>query len=106
MLVDIVTEFAGRSCAPPRPADEACAAPDDLLKASLEIGLPILGGPEDLGGIAAERSAARRRPRPRGAGHGDMGSRSSLLSPGAVATALSLWGTEEQQNTYLPAFHR
>ena len=28
----------------------------------------------------------------------------SSLAPGAVATALSLWGTEEQQATYLPAF--
>jgi alkylation response protein AidB-like acyl-CoA dehydrogenase len=33
-----------------------------------------------------------------------MGLAVALLSPGAVATALSLWGTDEQQSTYLPAF--
>jgi alkylation response protein AidB-like acyl-CoA dehydrogenase len=28
----------------------------------------------------------------------------ACLAPGAVSTALSLWGTEEQQATYLPSF--
>ncbi len=37
-------------------------------------------------------------------GQGDMGLAVAALSPGAVATALSLWGTDEQQSTYLPAF--
>ena len=33
-----------------------------------------------------------------------MGLAVAALAPGAVSTALSLWGTEEQQATYLPAF--
>jgi alkylation response protein AidB-like acyl-CoA dehydrogenase len=33
-----------------------------------------------------------------------MGIAVSVLAPAAVSTALSLWGTEEQQATYLPAF--
>ncbi len=33
-----------------------------------------------------------------------MGLAVAALAPGAVATALSLWGTDEQQQTYLPAF--
>jgi hypothetical protein len=35
---------------------------------------------------------------------GDMGIAVAALAPGAVATALSLWGSDEQQATYLPAF--
>ncbi len=58
MLADVVGEFSEEMVRPAAAdANEACAAPDDLLKASLEIGLPILGVPEDLGGIATERSA-------------------------------------------------
>ena len=36
--------------------------------------------------------------------HGDMGLAVATLAPGAVSTALSLWGSDEQQATYLPAF--
>ena len=58
MLADVVGEFATEMVFPAAAeANESCAAPDDLLKASLEIGLPILGVPEELGGIATERSA-------------------------------------------------
>ena len=35
---------------------------------------------------------------------GDMGIAVATLAPGAVATALALWGNDEQQSTYLPAF--
>ena len=35
---------------------------------------------------------------------GDMGLAVAALAPGAVATAIGLWGTDEQQQTYLPAF--
>ena len=35
---------------------------------------------------------------------GDLGIAVAALAPGSVATAISLWGTDEQQATYLPAF--
>ncbi|MEO6510570.1 MAG: acyl-CoA dehydrogenase family protein, partial [Nocardioides sp.] len=58
MLVDVVTEFADEIVRPAAAeADETCTAPEALLKSSLEIGLPILGVPESLGGISEERSA-------------------------------------------------
>lgn len=105
MLADVVREYAEEMVRPAAAeADEACAAPDELLKASLEIGLPILGVPEDLGGIATERSAVAGTLVHEALAHGDMGLAVALLSPGAVATAISLWGTDEQQHTYLPAF--
>ena len=105
MLADVVGEFAGEMVRPAAAeANESCQAPDDLLKASLEIGLPILGVPEQLGGIATERSAVAGVLVHEALAKGDMGLALALLSPGAVATALSLWGTDEQQSTYLPAF--
>jgi alkylation response protein AidB-like acyl-CoA dehydrogenase len=36
--------------------------------------------------------------------HGDMGIAYAALASGAVATAIGLWGTAEQEATYLPAF--
>jgi alkylation response protein AidB-like acyl-CoA dehydrogenase len=105
MLADVVGEFAEEMVRPAAAdANEACEAPDDLLKASLEIGLPILGVPEELGGIASERSAVAGTLVHEALAKGDMGLAVALLSPGAVATAISLWGTDEQQSTYLPAF--
>jgi alkylation response protein AidB-like acyl-CoA dehydrogenase len=105
MLVDVVTEFAAEVVRPAASeANETCTAPDDLLKASLEIGLPILGVAEDLGGIATERSAVGGVLVHEALAHGDLGLAVATLAPGAVATALSLYGTDEQQSTYLPAF--
>ncbi|GAA1479407.1 acyl-CoA dehydrogenase family protein [Nocardioides aestuarii] len=105
MLVDVVAEFAEEVVRPAAAdADTACTAGDDVLKASLEIGLPILGVPESLGGISEERSAMAGTLVAEALAKGDMGLAVATLAPGAVATALSLWGSEQQQQTYLPAF--
>ncbi|KQQ44246.1 butyryl-CoA dehydrogenase [Nocardioides sp. Leaf307] len=105
MLVDVVSEYAAEVLRPAATeADDACAAPEPVLKASLEIGLPILGVPESLGGISEERSAMAGTLVAEALAKGDMGLAVAALAPGAVATALGLWGSEEQQQTYLPAF--
>ncbi len=105
MLVDVVTEFAAEVVRPAAAeANEGCTAPDELLKASLEIGLPILGVPEALGGISEERSAMAGTLVAEALAHGDLGLAVATLAPGSVATALGLWGTDAQQQTYLPAF--
>jgi len=105
MLVDVVSEFAQEVVRPAAAeADESCTAPDDLLKSSLEIGLPILGIPEALGGISESRSAMAGTLVAEALAKGDMGLAVATLAPGAVATALGLWGTDAQQQTYLPAF--
>ena len=85
-------------------ADAECAAPEELLEASLEIGLPILGLPESLGGVAEERSAMAGTLVAEALAKGDMGLAVATLAPGSVATAIGLWGSDEQQQTYLPAF--
>ena len=105
MLVDVVSEFATEVVRPAAAeANETCAAPEALLKASLEIGLPILGVPESLGGISEERSAMAGTLVAEALAKGDMGLAVATLAPGSVATAIGLWGTDEQQATYLPAF--
>jgi alkylation response protein AidB-like acyl-CoA dehydrogenase len=105
MLADVVSELAEEIVRPAAgEANEACAAPDELLKATLELGLPLLGVPEDLGGIATERSAVVGTLVHEALAKGDMGLAVAALAPGAVATAISLWGSDEQQSTYLPAF--
>ena len=105
MLVDVVKDFADEMLRPAASeADDACAAPEDLLAATLEIGLPILGVPEELGGISEERSAMAGVLVAEQLARGDMGLAVASLAAGAVSTALGLYGDETQQKTYLPAF--
>lgn len=105
MLVDVVREFASEVVRPAAAeANESCRAPEALLEMSMEIGLPTLAVPEDLGGISTERSAMAGTLVAEALAKGDMGLAVACLAPGAVSTALSLWGNEEQQATYLPAF--
>ncbi|HEX6516705.1 MAG TPA: acyl-CoA dehydrogenase family protein [Nocardioidaceae bacterium] len=105
MLVDVVTGLATEVVRPAAAdADTTCVPPEEVLKAGLEIGLPTLGVPEQLGGISTERSATAGTLVAEALAKGDMGLAVAVLAPGAVSTALSLWGSEEQQATYLPAF--
>ena len=105
MLVDVVSEYAAEVLRPAATeADATAEAPEAVLKASLEIGLPILGVAEELGGISTERSAVAGVLVAEALARGDMGLAVATLASGAVGTALSLWGDEEQQATYLPAF--
>ncbi|WP_081795180.1 acyl-CoA dehydrogenase family protein [Nocardioides sp. URHA0020] len=105
LLVDVVTELAAEVLRPAAAeADEACAAPESVLRAGLEVGLPILGLPEALGGITEERSAVAGALVAEALAHGDLGLAVACLAPGSVATALGLWGSDAQQQTYLPAF--
>lgn len=105
MLVDVVTELAADVLRPAAAeADAACAAPEEVLAAGRELGLPILGLPEALGGITEERSAVAGVLVAEALAKGDLGLAVATLAPGAVATAIGLWGTDLQQQTYLPAF--
>ena len=105
MLVGVVSEFAAEVVRPAAAdANEACLAPEDLLGAGLEIGLPILGVPEELGGVSEERSEMTGTLVHEALAHGDLGLAVAALAPGAVATAIGRWGSDEQQATYLPHF--
>jgi alkylation response protein AidB-like acyl-CoA dehydrogenase len=105
MLVDVVTELAAEVVRPAAAdADVACATPDEVLRAANEIGLPLLGVPEALGGISEERAVMAGTLVAEALAKGDLGIAVATLAPGAVATAIATWGTDEQQQTYLPAF--
>ncbi len=105
MLVDVVTELATEVLRPAAAeADVACAAPGEVLTAANEIGLPLLGVPESLGGISEERAVVASTLVAEALARGDLGLAVASLAPGAVATAIATWGTDEQQQTYLPAF--
>jgi alkylation response protein AidB-like acyl-CoA dehydrogenase len=105
MLVDVVSELATEVLRPAAAdADAACAAPAEVLQAGVEVGVPILGLPESLGGVAEERSTVSGVLVAEALAHGDLGLAVASLAPGAVATAIGLWGTDAQQQTYLPAF--
>ena len=105
MLVDVVTELATEVLRPAAAdADAACRAPEEVLQAANEIGLPLLGVPESLGGISEERAVMAGTLVAEALAKGDLGLAVATLAPGAVATAIGTWGSEEQQQTYLPAF--
>jgi hypothetical protein len=85
-------------------ADSACAAPPELLAQAGELGLMMVGVPEELGGAVTERSATTAVLMAEALAHGDMGIAAACLAPAAVSTAIALWGDAEQQAKYLPPF--
>src|SRR5207248_2633104 len=83
-------------------ADASSSAPAELLAQSSELGITMLGVPEELGGVFDERSAVSAVLVAEALAHGDMGLALAALAPAAASTALSLWGDSEQQGRYLP----
>lgn len=105
MIVQTVAEFAAEQLRPAAAeANESCAAPTGLLERVSELGVTLIGVPEELGGVGTERSAVTNVLVAEALAHGDMGLAVSCLAPSAVSTALVLWGDEHQQATYLPSF--
>nr|WP_236262212.1 acyl-CoA dehydrogenase family protein [Conexibacter woesei] len=104
MLGEAFGEFGAERLRPNAlKADAAAQAPPELLAEAAELGLTMLGVPEDLGGAVSERSSVTAVLAAEALSHGDMGLAAAALAPAGVATALSLWGDAEQQETYLPA---
>jgi alkylation response protein AidB-like acyl-CoA dehydrogenase len=85
-------------------ADADRATPAELLGQATELGVNMLGIPEELGGVMHEQSAVTSVLIGEALAHGDLGIAYAALAPGAVATAIGLWGSAEQEATYLPAF--
>ncbi|RJQ81511.1 acyl-CoA dehydrogenase [Pseudonocardiaceae bacterium YIM PH 21723] len=105
MIKDTVAEFAAEQLRPAaEEADASCTAPEKLLHTASELGVSLVGIPEDLGGAGTERSATTNVLIAEAMAHGDMGLAVACLAPSAVSTALTLWGDDQQQATYLPSF--
>jgi alkylation response protein AidB-like acyl-CoA dehydrogenase len=105
MLKEGVRDFAEAKVRPVAgKADADCATPADLLAQANELGVNMLGVPEELGGVVHEQAAVTSVLIGEALAQGDMGIAYAALAPGAVATAIGHWGTPEQEATYLPAF--
>lgn len=105
LIRDTVAEFAAEQLRPAAAAaDTACRGPVELLGTAAELGLTMLGVPEELGGAGSERSTVSGVLIAEALAHGDMGLAVACLAPSAVSNALVLWGDSDQQATYLPAF--
>lgn len=105
MLQDAARVFALEQLRPAASgADAAYAAPAELLAQCAELGVTALGIPESLGGMGTERSAVTNALIADALGQGDMGLAFAALAPAAVSNALVLWGSADQQATYLGAF--
>jgi hypothetical protein len=85
-------------------ADAACATPPELLTQAAELGVNMLGIPEELGGVMQEQAAVTSVLIGEALAHGDLGIAYAALAPGAVASAIGHWGSAEQEAAYLPAF--
>jgi alkylation response protein AidB-like acyl-CoA dehydrogenase len=85
-------------------ADDARETPAEVLAQATELGVAMLGVPAELGGVMEEGAATTTALIGGALAHGDMGIAYAALAPGAVATAIGLWGTADQEATYLPPF--
>jgi alkylation response protein AidB-like acyl-CoA dehydrogenase len=105
MIVETVSEFAAEQLRPAAAdADAKLLPPEGLLTRAAELGVSQIGIPEELGGVGTERSVVTGALAAESLAHGDLGLALAVLAPTAVSTALVLWGDEQQQADYLPAF--
>jgi alkylation response protein AidB-like acyl-CoA dehydrogenase len=105
MLQEAVRAFAADKVRPAAlSADADRVTPKELLDQSSDLGITMLGVPEELGGVMHEQAAVTSVLIGEALAHGDMGIAYAALAPGAVGTAIGLWGDADQEATYLPAF--
>jgi alkylation response protein AidB-like acyl-CoA dehydrogenase len=105
MIVETVNEFAEEILRPAaRDADGAASHPGDLITKATELGITAINVPEDFDGIAAHRNTITNALVAEALAYGDMGLALPILAPSGVASALTNWGSADQQATYLKEF--
>ena len=105
LILETVSEFADEILRPAaRDADEAASYPPDLIAKAAELGITAINIPEDFEGIATHRATVTNALVAEALAYGDMGLALPILAPGGVASALTHWGSADQQATYLPEF--
>ena len=105
LIIETVDDFAKEVLRPAaHDADEAAAYPQDLIAKAAELGITAINIPEDFDGIAAHRSSVTNVLVAEALAYGDMGLALPILAPGGVASALTHWGSADQQATYLNEF--
>jgi len=105
MIVETLEDFAEEILRPAAAdADAAATYPSDLIASAAELGITAVNIPEDFDGIAAHRSSVTNVLVAEALAYGDMGLALPILAPGGVASALTHWGSADQQATYLKEF--
>ncbi|MBB3605930.1 hypothetical protein FHT40_005619 [Mycolicibacterium sp. BK556] len=105
MIVATVDEFAEEILRPAaHDADDAATYPPDLIAKAAELGITAINIPEDFDGIAEQRTTVTNALVAEALAYGDMGLALPILAPGGVASALTHWGSADQQATYLKEF--
>ena len=105
MIVETVNAFAREVLRPAaRDADAAASCPPELIARAAELGITAIKVPESFDGIAEARTAVTHALVAEALAHGDMGLALPILAPGGVASALTHWGSADQQATYLAEF--
>jgi len=105
LIVETVEQFAAEILRPAaHDADEAAAYPPDLIAKAAELGVTAVNIPEDFDGIAVHRSSVTNVLVAEALAYGDMGLALPILAPGGVASAITHWGSADQQATYLKEF--
>ena len=105
MIVETVNEFAEEFLRPAaRDADTAAASPPDLIAKAAELGITAIKVPEDFDGIAENRTCVTSALVAEALAYGDMGLALPIVAPGGVASALTHFGSADQQGTYLSEF--
>ncbi|MDT5255383.1 MAG: hypothetical protein QOD10_463 [Mycobacterium sp.] len=105
MIVETLDDFAQEVLRPAaHDADEAATYPADLISKAAELGITAINIPEDFEGIAAHRSSVTNVLAAEALAYGDMGLALPILAPGGVASALTQWGSADQQAAYLHEF--
>jgi alkylation response protein AidB-like acyl-CoA dehydrogenase len=105
LIEETVKEFAEEILRPAAyDADAAAAYPKDLVAKAAELGVTAINIPEDFDGIAAHRATVTNALVAEALAYGDMGLALPILAPSGVASALTHWGSADQQATYLKEF--
>jgi alkylation response protein AidB-like acyl-CoA dehydrogenase len=105
LLTKAVRDFALTEIRPAAPdADVERTTPGALFDGAAEFEIAAIGVPESLGGVYSERAAVSSVLVAEALAEGDLGIALALLAPAGVATAIGLFGSSEQQSTYLPGF--
>ncbi len=102
---DAMQSFANEALRPlAREYDEASAIPDTFFQQAWELGLTATQIPETYGGYGAERSPLTNAIVLEELAYGDVSLALAATAPSLFANAIGDQGTDEQKQTYLPAF--
>ena len=105
MTIDAMQQFASEVLYPlAHDADHNESFPHELWQHSIDLGLNFYALPEALGGVATEKNILSNILIAETLAIGDFTLTAGLLSTFSTINAITQWGSEQVQSTYLPAF--